>query len=46
MVFGLYKIKCSVINKWNRKGIRFLADLINENSGNFTPKKVYRRHME
>ena len=33
------KFKCSVINKWNRKGIRFLADLINENSGKLHTKE-------
>ena len=32
------KYKCSVVTNWNKKGIRFLADLINENSGKLHTK--------
>ena len=33
------KFKCSVIPNWKSKGIRFIADLINERSGNLHTKE-------
>ena len=32
------KFNCTVVNSWNNKGIRFLADLVNENSGRLHTK--------
>ena len=32
------KFKCSVVNSWNKKGIRFIADLVNEDSGQLHTK--------
>ena len=33
------KYKCSIVSSWNKKGVRFLGDLINEDSGKLHTKE-------
>ena len=40
------KFKCSIIHNWNKKGVRFVSDLVDENTGELHTKETLEKSYE